>query len=252
MGWCTPSVSHYVIDAPPRALRWALVIDGHLAAADLAAAPLRTEGYNVEVATTGEGGIEAALARQHDVVVLETTLPGMTGTAVARHLRAFGLSTAIVFYASDVTLAARLAALDAGADDYIGKSTTTAELVARVRAVVRRAHQEVPDQLRFGDLVLDGSRYEVRRAGIRIDLTPTQYRLLRYLMARPDRVVSKDVLLQDVWGRAWNEDDNLIETCMGRLRVKLGRHGPPLIRTVRHRGYLLQTPARPAGPASPR
>jgi len=235
-----------LIDPSGGALPRALVLDDRADVAELAVAPLLAEGYSVEVATSGKAGIDAALARQHDVIVLETDLPDVTGIDVARQLRATGLLTAIIFYAREGSLEARLAGLNAGADDYVPKSNSTAEFIARVQSVVRRVNRPAMEKIRFLDLVLDSKAREVRRAGALLDLSPTQYDLLRHLMMRPNRVISNSMLRSDVWGPSWDDgelvNDNVVEDCISHVQATLAQHGPQLIRTVPSRGYVLQAP----------
>ncbi len=235
-----------VINASGGAFQRALVLDDNAEVAELAVAPLLAEGYTVEVATSGKAGIEAALARQHEVIVLETDLPDVTGIDVARHLRATGLLTAMIFFAREESLEARLAGLNAGADDYVPKSSSTAEFMARVQSVVRRVSPPAPEKIRFLDLVLDSKTREVRRAGALLDLSSTQYDLLRYLMMTPHRVISLDTLRSKVWGpsRVVDEpvNDKVVEDCMSHVQATLAQHGPQLIRTVPSRGYVLQAP----------
>jgi two-component system OmpR family response regulator len=235
----------HVIKPSGGAFHRALVLDQNPEIAELAVTSLLGEGFSVEVATSGEEGIEAALTRQHDVIVLEADLPDSAGVDVVRKLRAVGLLTAIVFFAREESLEARLAGLSAGADDYVAKSTSPAEFIARVQTVIRRANPPAPEVLRFADLVLDTKKHEARRAGALLGLSPTQYEVLRYLMTRPNQVISKDTLRCKVWGQTWDDDpvnDNVVEVCVSRVRAALVQHGPQLIRTVRSRGYALELP----------
>lgn len=239
-------MTFHVINPSGGAFQRALVLDQTPEVAELAVASLLVEGFSVEVATSGEEGIKAALTHQHDVIVLEADLPDSAGVDVVRRLRAVGLLTAILFFAREGSLEARLAGLSAGADDYVPKSASPAEFIARVQNVIRRANPPVPDVLRFADLVLDTKKREARRAGALLGLSPTQYEVLRHLMTRPNHLISKDTLRYKVWAQPWDDDgpvnDNVVEVCVSRVRAALAQHGPQLIRTVRSRGYVLELP----------
>jgi len=171
-------------------------------------------------------------------------LPDIEGIEVGRRLRERGLKTAVLFLTAKDATENKVEALRAGGDDYVTKPFSLAELVARAQAILRRTAGELPgDVLRFADLVLDEERHEVFRGDEQIELTATEFNLLRYFLLNPRRVLSKAQILQNVWRYDFGGNSNVVETYVSYLRRKLDAAGPPLIRTIRQAGYMLDAKA---------
>ena len=219
-----------------------LVVDDEPSIVDAVATSLRYEGFDVAEATTGRGALDSVQERAPDLIVLDIMLPDFDGLEVTRRLRARGVEAPVLFLTARDAIRDRLAGLSVGADDYVTKPFALAELVARVHAILRRtAGEAAGDQpLRFADLEMDESIHEVRRAGVPIALTATEYSLLRFFLLNPRRVVSKMQILDHVWHYDFQGNANVVETYVGYLRKKLDRHGPPLIHTIRRVGYILR------------
>jgi two-component system OmpR family response regulator len=167
-------------------------------------------------------------------------LPDIEGIEVGRRLRAQGVRSAVLFLTAKDATENKVEALRAGGDDYVTKPFSLAEIVARTQAILRRTAGPLPgDTLRFADLSLDETRHEVFRGDTRIDLTATEFSLLRYFMLNPRRVLSKAQILQNVWRYDFGGNSNVVETYVSYLRRKLDALGPPLIRTIRQAGYML-------------
>jgi two-component system, OmpR family, response regulator len=222
--------------------RRALVIDRSPADAEVAAEPLRAEGFVVDVVVGARTGFDAALTHVPDLIVLDTTLPNAQGTELIQRIRAAGVSAPIIVRSRLDAPATRIAGLEAGADDYLSRMVADREYTARVHNVMRRVGPPATGVLRFSDVVLNQVTHRVHRAGAEIELPPTQYRLLRYFMLNPNQVLSKETLLLQVWNSEWSPDYNLVEIAVGRLRRQLLRHGSALIQTLRYRGYVLREP----------
>jgi two-component system, OmpR family, response regulator len=218
-----------------------LVVDDEPSIVDAVATALRYEGYEVEEAASGRDALAAAARYEPDLIVLDWMLPDIEGIEVGRRLRERGCKTAILFLTAKDAVEDKVQALRAGGDDYVTKPFSLAEIVARVQAVLRRTNGDLPgDVLRFGDLVLDESRHEVFRADTPIELTATEFNLLRFFMLNPRRVLSKGQILQNVWHYDFGGSRNVVETYVSYLRRKLDAAGPPVIRTVRQAGYMLE------------
>src|SRR5262249_1873247 len=180
-----------------------------------------------------------------DLVVLDWMLPDIEGIEVGRRLRERGFDTAILFLTAKDAVENKVDALRAGGDDYVTKPFSLAEVVARVHAILRRTAGSLPgDVLRFADLVLDESRHEVFRGEAPITLTATEFALLRFFLLNPRRVLSKGQILQNVWRYDFGGNANVVETYVSYLRRKLDATGPPLIKTVRQAGYMLDAEPR--------
>jgi two-component system, OmpR family, response regulator len=217
-----------------------LVVDDEPSIVDAVATALRYEGYEVEEATTGREALSAVARFEPDLVVLDWMLPDVEGIEVGRRLRERGFKTAVLFLTAKDATENKVEALRAGGDDYVTKPFSLAELVARVQAILRRTAGELPgDTLRFADLVLDEERHEVFRGDEPIELTATEFNLLRYFLLNPRRVLSKAQILQNVWRYDFGGNSNVVETYVSYLRRKLDAAGPPLIRTIRQAGYML-------------
>jgi two-component system, OmpR family, response regulator len=218
-----------------------LVVDDEPSIVDAVATALRYEGYDVEEATTGLDALAAVARFEPDLIVLDWMLPDVEGIEVGRRLRERGFKTAILFLTAKDAVEDKVRARRAGGDDYVTKPFSLAEIVARVQAVLRRTGGDLPgDVLRFADLVLDESRHEVFRSDTQIELTATEFNLLRFFMLNPRRVLSKGQILQNVWHYDFGGSRNVVETYVSYLRRKLDAAGPPLIRTVRQAGYMLE------------
>jgi two-component system OmpR family response regulator len=219
-----------------------LVVDDEPSIVDAVATALRYEGYEVQEAANGRDAIEAAHGFDPDLIVLDWMLPDIDGLEVGRRLRAQGFRTAVLCLTAKGGTESKVEALRAGGDDYVTKPFSLAEFVARTQAILRRTTGELPgDLLRCGDLLLDESRHEVFRGKTRVDLTATEFNLLRFFMLNPRRVLSKGQILQNVWRYDFGGNANVVETYVSYLRRKLAFAGPPLIRTVRQAGYMLES-----------
>jgi len=218
-----------------------LVVDDEPSIVDAVATALRYEGYEVEEAANGRDALAAVTRAEPDLVVLDWMLPDIAGIEVGRRMRERGFKTAILFLTAKDAVEDKVEALRAGGDDYVTKPFSLAEIVARVQAILRRTASELPgDVLRHEDLLLDESRHEVFRGERQIDLTATEFNLLRYFLLNPRRVLSKGQILQNVWRYDFGGNMNVVETYVSYLRRKLDAAGPPLIKTVRQAGYMLE------------
>jgi len=218
-----------------------LVVDDEPSIVDAVATALRYEGFEVDEATGGRDALRSVAEREPDLVVLDWMLPDLEGIEVGRRMRERGFKSAILFLTAKDTIENKVEALRAGGDDYVTKPFSLAEIVARVQAILRRTQSDLPgDVLRFADLVLDEQRHEVFRGDTRVELTGTEFSLLRYFMLNPRRVLSKHQILQNVWRYDFGGNSNVVETYVSYLRRKLNKLGPPLIRTVRQAGYMLE------------
>ena len=222
-----------------------LVVDDEPSIVDAVGTSLRYEGFEVEEATTGRAALAAAQERTPDLVVLDVMLPDLDGLEVTRRLRAGGVKVPILFLTAKDALDDKLAGLTIGGDDYVTKPFSLAEVIARVRVILRRtAGDGDPGDglLTFADVQMDEAAHEVRRAGAPIALTATEFNLLRFFMLNPRRVLSKPQILDHVWHYDFDGEQNVVETYVSYLRKKLERHGPPLIHTIRLVGYTLREP----------
>jgi two-component system OmpR family response regulator len=220
------------------------VVDDEPYITDVLAAALRFEGFDIEVAATGAQALSMALPGGFDMIVLDVMLPDLEGIEVCHQLRAGGTSTPVLFLTARDTSGDKLAGLAVG-DDYVTKPFSIDELVARIRAVLRRTMPNGSDpdgRLRFVDLIMDDETHEVWRAGELIELTATEFNLLRYLLVNARRVVSKSEILSAVWDYDFEGDANIVETYISYLRKKIDRFDPPLVHTIRRVGYSLREP----------
>jgi two-component system response regulator MprA len=222
--------------APPSIL----VIDDDEKITSFLRRALAYEGYRVETAPEGQTGLAKARDREPDLVILDVMLPGLDGREVARRLRAGGDVPILMLTARD-EVADRVAGLDSGADDYLVKPFALEELLARVRALLRRRETDRPDVLRYSDLALDTASREAQRGDRVIDLTTKEYELLALFMRHPRQVLTRDQIMEEVWGLDYDGESNVIEVYVGYLRQKLEAGGQPrLIHTIRHAGYVLR------------
>ena len=222
-----------------------LVVDDEPYITDLLAAARRFEGFAVDVAATGAEALAKA-PRGHDLVLLDVMLPDLDGTEVCRRMRAAGLGTPVLFLTARDAVEDKVEGLQVGGDDYVTKPFSLDELVARIRAVLRRvAGDDVAvgaGRMAFADLVLDEDTHEVWRQGTLVDLTATEFNLLRFLLANARRVLSKSEILDHVWDYGFEGDPNIVETYISYLRKKVDCYEPPLIHTIRGVGYSLRLP----------
>lgn len=220
-----------------------LVVDDEPSLQDIVATSMRFLGYEVSVATTGREAVRAATELRPDLIILDVMLPDFDGLEVMRRLRAAGVNAGVVFLSARDTPADKIAGLKAGGDDYVTKPFGLEELAARVAAVLRRTRPEpeADATLRVSDLELDPETYQVTRAGTPIELAPTEYKLLRHLMVNANVVLSRQQLLDAVWGTDFYGDDSVVATYISYLRRKVDTDGlDPLIHTHRGFGYVLR------------
>lgn len=221
----------------------ALVVDDETYLAELVALALKYEGWQTRIALTGGEALEAAAAFRPDIVVLDVMLPDLDGFTVLQRLRDAGNDVPVVFLTARDAVGDRVSGLGLGGDDYVVKPFSLEELVARLRAVLRRSTRGPrTEPFQFADLVLDEEAHEARRAGRRIELTPTEFELLRFFLRNPNIVLSKAQILDRVWNYDFQGRANVVEIYVGYLRRKLERYGPRLIHTVRGVGYVLREP----------
>ncbi|GAA0578559.1 response regulator transcription factor [Paractinoplanes ferrugineus] len=236
-------------ESPARAAR-VLVVDDEPNISALLSATLRLVEFEVRVADSGHRALVAVAEFEPDLVVLDVMLPDLDGFDVAKRLRATGSRVPVLFLTARDAVEDRVSGLSAGADDYVTKPFSLEEVVLRIRAILRRSRPEVPAAangadagvLRYADLELDEDAHEVRRAGRLIDLSPTEFNLLRYLMINAGRVVSKAQILDRVWKYDFGGDGRIVESYVYYLRRKIDKTDPPLIHTVRGVGYALRLP----------
>jgi two-component system, OmpR family, response regulator len=222
-----------------------LVVEDHPEMAGLLDARLREDGFAVDLVGTGENGVAMALEVDYDVVVLDVLLPGIDGFEACRRLRAEGRWAPVLLLTARDAVRDRVAGLDAGADDYLTKPFSFAELSARLRALVRRGPGERPVVLAVGALTLDPATRDVRRGDAEIRLTPKEFALLEFFMRHPGEVLSRTRLIEHVWDFAFESDSNVVDVFVRLLRDKIDRpFGARSIETVRGAGYRL----REAGP----
>ena len=228
-----------------------LVVDDEPFLRDAVAASLRFLGFEVTAAETGNEALRLARNRRFDLVVLDVMLPDLDGFEVVRRLRRDGSRVPVIFLTARDTQADKVTGLTIGGDDYLTKPFGLEELAARIRSVLRRTRPgpESP-VLTFSDIELDQESYEVRRAGHLIELSPTEFRLLRFLLLNPGRVLTRSQLLAHVWDYDFGGSSTVVATYVAYLRRKLAAHGPDVIHTQRGVGYSLRLP-RPDDPAGP-
>jgi DNA-binding response OmpR family regulator len=214
-----------------------LVVEDQRDLADSVVRVLRREGMAVDVAYDGSAALERTAIVEYDVVVLDRDLPVVHGDDVCRTLVAREVLTRVLMLTASGTVAERVEGLGLGADDYLPKPFAYAELVARIRAVGRRARPATPPVLVHGELRLDPAQRIATRAGARLPLSPKEFAVLEYLLANRDRVVSAEELLDRVWDEAADPFTTTVKATMNRLRAKLG--DPPLIETVPRAGYRI-------------
>jgi two-component system OmpR family response regulator len=221
-----------------------LVIEDDRDTAEYVAKGLRHEGHVVELVHNGHDGLLLATTRAYDVTIVDRMLPGIDGLGLVRAVRGAGVKTPILILTALGGIDDRVEGLEAGSDDYLVKPFAFAELVARVNALARRSQSNEPlPMLSAADLVMDRLRRLVTRAGVAIDLTPLEFKLLEHLMLNQGRVVTRTMLLERVWGFHFDPKTNVVETHVSRLRSKIDKgFASELIRTARGSGYILRAP----------
>jgi two-component system OmpR family response regulator len=224
-----------------------LVVDDESSISDLISTSLRFVGFEVRTAATGSEALTVAEEFKPPAVVLDVMLPDSDGFEVCRQLRSEGLNIGVLFLTAKDGMEDKVAGLTIGGDDYMTKPFSLEELVARLRALLRRigvAEINTDDEkIRFADLELNEATHEVRRGGVLLEMSPTEFQLLRYLLINADRVVSKSQILDHVWQYDFRGDAGIVETYISYLRKKIDVFDPPLIHTVRGVGYRLRLPA---------
>ena len=200
---------------------------------------LTLEGYEVEVVHDGDGALERARARSFDLILLDVMLPRKDGFAVCRELRRTGVTTPIIMLTAKAQEAEKVMGLELGADDYVTKPFSPAELRARIKALLRRAEADAPEVVRFGDVEVDFSRFELRRAGVVVKVTPIELKLLSALVRHSGRVLSRAELKDLVWGRNTAMTDRVVDTHVANLRSKIEPQAtePRYVVSVRGVGY---------------
>ncbi|HEV1997307.1 MAG TPA: response regulator transcription factor [Candidatus Dormibacteraeota bacterium] len=221
-----------------------LVVDDETYIRDLVGTALRYEGFQVTDAGDGRQALDAIRNSRPDLVVLDVMLPDIDGFEVTRRIRNEGIRVPVIFLTARDATEDKIAGLSVGGDDYVSKPFSLDELIARARAILRRTHPTTSGgPLRFADLEMDEDSREVSRDGREIQLSATEFKLLRYFMLNPRRVISKHQILDHVWQYDFGGDANVVETYISYLRKKVDKVEPRLIHTVRGVGYTLRVPA---------
>ena len=225
-----------------------LVVDDESSISDLISTSLRFVGFDVRTATNGAQALQIAEEFKPHAMVLDVMLPDLDGFEVCKQIRNEGVETGVLFLTAKDGMDDKVKGLTLGGDDYMTKPFSLEELVARLRALLRRTGVTQIDQdeekIRFADLELDEATHEVRRAGQLLDLSPTEFLLIRYLLINADRVVSKSQILDHVWQYDFRGDAGIVETYISYLRKKIDIFNPPLIHTIRGVGYRLRMPPK--------
>jgi two-component system, OmpR family, response regulator MprA len=223
-----------------------LVVDDDPAVREALALLLGLNGFEVATAIDGREAMRTLASEPPDAVILDVLMPGLDGLEVCRRMRAIGDRTPVLMLTARTEVSERVAGLEAGADDYLAKPFAHAELVARLRALMRRTGwSEDGEQLRFEDLELDPVAYEVRRGARLLELTRTEFLLLELLMRHPRQVLTRETIFDRVWGYDFGPSSNSLEVYVGYLRRKTEADGEPrLLHTVRGVGYVLRAPRR--------
>lgn len=226
-----------------------LVVEDDAELAAILRRALEEETHAVDVASEGETGRHLALSEEYDIVILDLMLPKVDGISICAAMRSRGLLTPIIMLTARDGVDDRILGLDAGADDYVVKPFSMGELLARVRALLRRSRRHASSTLEVGELTLDPATDFVVRGDRKIPLTPREFALLRYLMENPGKILSRTMILEHVWDANYEGLSNVVDVYINSLRNKLGdRREPRLIATVRGRGYVLRE-ERDAAPA---
>lgn len=221
-----------------------LVVDDEPNITDLLATALGFEGFRVETTGSAEQAMEMASNKDFDIVILDIMLPDLDGTEACRRLRGRGNDVPILFLTALDATRDKIEGFEAGGDDYLTKPFSIEELVARIRAVLKRSAQAISagGRISYADLVVDSDTHEVFRQGKSIELTAKEFELLEYFALNARRALSKEQILDAVWGMETSGDLNIVETYVSYLRKKIDVFDPPLIQTIRGVGYALRAP----------
>jgi two-component system OmpR family response regulator len=234
------------IEAPASTLPRLLVVDDEPAIVELLSATLRFAGFDVATARNGSEALDVAASYQPDLLVLDVMMPGLDGFEVVRQLRAKDQRVPVLFLTAKDATEDKVAGLTLGGDDYITKPFSLEEVIARIHAVLRRlagvGGHRVRSTLSFGDIELDDDTHEVLKAGHQVSLSPTEFKLLRYFLQNPNRVLSKAQILDHVWNYDFGGGANVVESYVSYLRRKIDTTEPRLIHTIRSVGYVLREP----------
>jgi two-component system, OmpR family, response regulator MprA len=218
-----------------------LVVDDDPRITELLRRILAYEGYSVAIAASGDEALKRTLERPPDLIVLDILLPGINGLEVARRLRAAGDNVPILMLTARDSVADRVEGFEMGADDYLIKPFAPEELLVRVKALLRRNQEDRHEVLRYADVELDTGTRIAYRGAREIDLSPTEYELLALFLRRPRQVLTREIILDRVWGMDFEGSSNVMEVYVGYLRAKLEAEGEPrLIHTVRGVGYVFK------------
>jgi two-component system OmpR family response regulator len=224
-----------------------LVVDDEPHITDLVTTAFRYDGFDADQVTSGQAALGRIAADPPDLVVLDVMLPDIDGLEITRRLRGAGVQVPVLFLTARDAIEDKINGLTIGGDDYLAKPFSLEELIARARAILRRTSQDMSPngthRLTFADLTLDEDTFEVWRGETAVHLSQTEFRLLRYFLLNPRRVLSKSQILDRIWQYDFGGDSNVVETYVSYLRKKLDRLGPPLLHTVRGVGYSLRLPS---------
>ena len=222
-----------------------LIADDEQTILDLLAASLRYAGFEVSTAADGHEALSKARKERPDAMVLDVMMPALDGFDLVRKLRAEGHDSPVLFLTARDATEDKVRGLTVGGDDYVTKPFSLEEVIARIEALLRRSGKRddrLSSRLSVGDIDMDEDRHEVRKAGSPVDLTPTEFNLLRLFLANPDRVLSKDTILDRVWQYDFEGESGIVESYVSYLRRKIDTTEPRLLHTVRGFGYVLRTP----------
>jgi two-component system OmpR family response regulator len=219
-----------------------LVVDDEPNIRDLLVTSLRFAGYQVRAVANGAQTISAVLEEEPDLIILDVMLPDMNGFSVTKRLRGAGYTAPILFLTAKDATEDKIEGLNSGGDDYVTKPFSLDEIVARIQAILRRTMQADEDSIiKAGEITMDQDTHDVQVGDVSIDLSPTEFKLLRYLMLNPNRVLSKAQILDHVWEYDFNGDAGIVESYISYLRRKIDPHSSePLIQTKRGFGYRLK------------
>jgi two-component system OmpR family response regulator len=223
-----------------------LVVDDEPNIVELLSASLRYAGFEVQTASTGTAALQLARTFRPDLVVLDVMMPEMDGFELVRRLRSDGARTPVLFLTARDATEDKVTGLTLGGDDYVTKPFSLEEVIARIRAVLRRTSDRDSGQgtrLSFADIELDDETHEVWKDGAPVALSPTEFKLLRYFLANPGRVLSKAQILDHVWNYDFGGDANVVESYVSYLRRKVDTSEPRVLQTLRGVGYVLRRPA---------
>jgi DNA-binding response OmpR family regulator len=220
-----------------------LLVEDDLNLAQFIRKGLKEEHYAVDFAADGEAGLELALNNPYDLLILDVMLPKLDGLTLCRRIRAKGDTTPVLLLTARNTLETKVSGFDIGADQFLPKPFAFVELLARIRALLRRGGQQPAVHLQAADLTLDPSTRRVWRAGHEISLTNKEYALLEFLLRNKNRVLTRTVIIEHVWDISYDPMTNIVDAHIRALRAKIDRDfAPPLIATVRGAGYMLEEP----------